>query len=81
MYNLLKLNLARNSLRYVIRTYKIKELYVPYYLCSVVRKAVINEYCKPIFYHVDDNFFPKIDFPENSFILNPNYFGICENKC
>ena len=80
MYNLLKLNLARNSLRYIIQTYKIKELYIPYYLCKVIRTSIIKEHCKPVFYHIDDDFLPTIDFPENSFILYPDYFGICEKN-
>ena len=46
MYKLLKLNLARNSLRYILRTYNIKEIYVPYYLCDVIRHSIIKENCK-----------------------------------
>ena len=77
MYNLLKLNLGRNSLRYVIREYKIKEINIPYYLCNSVRKSIIKEGCKPVFYHIDDNFFPLKSFDMSDFILYPDYFGIC----
>ena len=80
MYNLLKLNLARNALRYIIREYKIEKLYIPYYLCNVIRKSVLKENCKPIFYHIDDNFFPTKNFKKTDFILYPNYFGICDKN-
>ena len=76
----IKLNTARNALRLLIRTYNIKELFVPYYICPVVRDATLKERCKIIFYHINDNFFPTNDahksFKTDSFILYPNYFGI-----
>lgn len=75
-----KFDLARNALRFLIREYKIKEIYIPYYLCDVIRHSIIEENCKPLFYHIDDNFYPSQDFPLDSFILYPNYFGICENN-
>ena len=77
MYKKLKFDLARNSLRYLIKTFDIKEIYIPYYLCDVIRHSIIQEGCKPIFYHIDDNFYPSQDFPKDSYILYPNYFGIC----
>ena len=80
MYNLIKLNLARNSIRYIIRVYGIKEMYVPYYVCPVIRRALIKEKCKPIFFHIDDNFMPVCEFNENAFILYPNYFGVCDKN-
>ena len=80
MYNLLKLNLARNTLRYIIREYKIEEIHLPYYLCNVIRKNVLKENCKPVFYHIDDDFLPQKDFKKNDFILYPNYFGICNKN-
>lgn len=71
---------ARNALRYLIRTYGIKEIYIPYYLCDVIRHAIFQEGAKAIFYHIDDNFMPTKDFPKESFILYPNYFGICDKN-
>lgn len=76
----LEFDLARNSLKYVIKYFDIKELYLPYYLCDVIRHSLIEINCKPIFYHIDDNFMPAIEFPQESFILYPNYFGICEDN-
>lgn len=77
MYNKLFFNLARNSLRYIIRTYKIKEINIPYYLCDEIRHSIIKENCKPVFYHTDDNFLPTKTFDKNEYILYPDYFGIC----
>lgn len=77
---LLKLNLARNSLRYIIKVYKINEIYLPYYICPAIRQAVLKENCKIIFYHIDDNFMPVKEFNKESFILYPNYFGICDKN-
>lgn len=77
---MLKFDYARNSFRYIIKKYKIKEIYIPYYLCEVMRHSAFDEKCKPIFYHIDDNFMPENKFPIDSFILYPNYFGICDKN-
>lgn len=77
MYKILTFNLGREALRQIIRTYDIKQLHIPYYLCDVVRHTLVEEGCKPIFYHIDDNFFPSEDFQKDDFILYPNYWGVC----
>jgi len=79
-YKKLNLNYARNSLRYIIRTYQIRQLHIPYYLCDVIRHSLLKEGCKPIFYHIDDNFMPVINLDINEYILYPNYFGICDKN-
>ena len=53
---------------------------MPYYLCDVMRHVAFAEKCKPIFYHINDIFFPTQDFPKDKFILYPNYFGICDKN-
>ena len=75
-----KFDYARNALRFIINKIKIKEIFIPYYLCDVIRHAIFAENCKPIFYHIDNNFMPAQEFPINSFILYPNYFGICDKN-
>lgn len=77
MYKRLKFEYARDSLKYLIRNFDIKEIYIPYYLCDVIRHSIVSVKCKPLFYHIDDTFMPECKFPENSYILYPNYFGIC----
>ena len=80
MYKTLTFNLGREALRQIIRTNNIKQMHIPYYLCDVVRHTLVENGCKPIFYHIDDNFFPSVDFPKDDFILYPNYWGICEKN-
>ena len=70
------LNCGRNSLRYIIRAYNIQEIYLPYYTCPSVWQAVRAEKCNIKFYHIDINFLPTMEFPQNAFILYTNYFGI-----
>lgn len=76
-YNLIKLNTARNALRYVINAFNIKEIYLPYYICPAIRTAVNKENCKIVFYHIDKDFNPMRDFPIDAFVLYINYFGVC----
>ena len=76
-YKIVKLNTARNALRYIIKAFNIKEIYIPYYLCPAIRNAVLKEQCKINFYHIDINFEPLSDFPDDAYILYPNYFGVC----
>ena len=78
-YKLVKLNTARNALRYIIRAFSISELYVPYYICPAIRNAVKKEHCKIIYYHIDTNFRIVDDLPLCAYILYPDYFGVCSH--
>lgn len=78
-YNIIKLNTARNALRYVINAFDIKELYVPYYICPAIRTAVNKENCKIIYYHIGEDFRPLQKFCNDAYILYPNYFGVCSS--
>jgi len=73
----MEFNYARDALKFLIKEYRIEEIFIPYYLCDVIRHAVVEVGAKPIFYHIDDDFMPTIEFPKNAYILYPNYFGIC----
>ena len=78
-YEFIKLNTARNALRYVIKAFNIKELYMPYYICPALRISAAKE-CSLKFYHINKTFAPVSDFPTEAFILYPDYFGICRNN-
>ncbi|MGN0018106.1 MAG: hypothetical protein ACI37S_03595 [Candidatus Gastranaerophilaceae bacterium] len=80
MKYLIKLNTARNCIRYLIRAYDIKVLYVPYYICPAVKRLLKKEFIKVQYYHIDDRFMPVQNFRWDDFILYPNYFGICTNN-
>lgn len=78
---MIKLNLARNCLRYLIRVYGIGEIYLPYYSCNTLWHAVKKEGCNIKFYHIGSDFLPLKKFPEDAFILYINYFGMCGDNC
>lgn len=71
---------ARDCLRYLVKKYDIKEMEIPYYLCDVMRHTLVDEGCKPLFYHIDDSFMPSCEFSKDAYILYPNYFGICQSN-
>lgn len=76
----MEFNYARDVIKFLIKKYEIKEIFIPYYLCDVIRHAVVEVGAKPIFYHIDDDFMPAIEFPKSAYILYPNYFGICQKN-
>lgn len=80
MYKVFRFERARYSLGKIIRTYNIKKMSIPYYLCDSVRHTLVEEGCKPAFYHIDDNFMPSEEFDTSDFILYPNYFGVCSEN-
>ena len=78
--NSVKLNCARNALRYTIQLFDIKDIYVPYYTCPFIWDVIKKENCKMHFYHINKNFFPTQNFPKSAFILYTNYWGICDKN-
>ena len=78
--NAVRLNSARNALRYIIRAYGIKVMNVPFYTCPVVWDAIKSENCEISFYDIDNGFMPCRDFRDDEYILVNNYFGICDEN-
>ena len=74
------INSGRNGIRYAIRAYNIKELWVPYYTCPVVWDAIKDEECECKFYSINKDLIPDINCNENDYILYTNYFGVCSEK-
>lgn len=81
MGNLIKLNLARNCLKYIIKSYGIKQLFIPYFTCPVVWQSIREVGCAVKFYHIDDKFLPITEFGKKDYILYTNYFGLFEDNC
>lgn len=79
--DVIKLNLARNCLKYLIQVYAIRRIYLPYYTCPVVWNSAREENCEVKFYHIGKDFLPTEKFEENDFILYTNYFGINSKNC
>lgn len=73
----MKFRYARDAFGYLIQKYEIKEVFMPYYLCDVMRHTAVTHGAKPVFYHIDDDFLPVQKFPLDAYVLYPNYFGIC----
>ena len=70
--NALAINSARNGIKYAIRAFDIRELYVPYYTCPVVWQAISDEKCKILFYKINKNLLPEEKLPNNAYILYTN---------
>ncbi|MBR2525550.1 hypothetical protein IKE67_03705 [bacterium] len=80
MKQLVKLNTARNCLRYLIKAYEIKTIHVPHYICPCIKSTLKKEFINVEYYHIDDKFMPVKKFKSYDYILYPNYFGICTNN-
>ena len=74
------LNSGRNALRYIVRAYSIKDIWVPYFTCHVIWEALKAENCNLHFYHIDENLMPKQDFIADAYIVYTNYYGVCSNN-
>ena len=78
---IIKLNLARNCLKYICKAYGINKILLPYYTCPVVWNSLREESCEVKFYHIDKDFLPTEKLKKNDFILYTNYFGINSKNC
>lgn len=80
--DLLALNSARNALLYVMEAKKIKKLYIPYYLCDCIREALQNQGYDFGYYHVDQEFMPKIDrkLENGAYLYIVNHYGQHSNE-
>lgn len=79
--NCLRLNSARNCLRYIIKSKKIKEIYLPLLLCDTIYEVCIEEKVKIKYYNIDKQLKPIIPkIKSNSYIYLINYYGLLSNK-
>ncbi len=76
--NVLKLNNARNCLKYLIKNYKYKSMYIPYYICDSVLNVLDEEKVEVLFYSLNENFVPMDleNFNKDIPLLYVNYFGV-----
>ncbi len=72
----IKLNCARQAINYIIKAKNYKKVFLPYYICDTVYKALEVDY---EFYYLDENFTPKV-LDKNAAIIYPNYFGTNDDK-
>ena len=80
-YDYLAFNTGRDALKFIIERRNIKKIYLPYYLCKVVRDTLEKEGVEIIYYHINEHFEPIIDDYDNSIYLYlVNYFGILSRE-
>jgi len=80
--DLIPLNNGRNALLYILKAKKIKKLYIPYYLCDVIRDMLqVNNY-EFEFYKIGSDFMPIFNkhLGEDEYLYMVNYYGQITNK-
>lgn len=79
---LVALNNARNALLYLLKSKKIRKVYIPYYLCESVSNMLNKNNYEFDYYKIDAHFSPifnkNIDDDEILYIVN--YYGQLSNE-
>ena len=80
--NMIRLNSGRNSLIYVLKSKKIKKVYLPFYLCDSVSNKVIQEGYEVDYYSIDKEFNPILDkaLGPDEYIYIVNFYGQINNE-
>ena len=75
--DLLRLNSARNAMRYLLRARQIGKLYIPFNLCGCIAQICGDDVCPFEYYHTDERFLPEFDKKpgEAEYLLVVNYYG------
>jgi len=79
--NMIELNTARNALIYLVKSKKIKKLYIPYYLCDSISNVLDKKSIQYEYYNIDKNFNPIFDkiLLKNEYLYIVNYYGQISN--
>jgi len=77
----IRLNSGRNCLAYLLEARNIRKIHLPYYLCSSVREVCTKYGVELQYYHINEDFSPKIDFELSSsdYFYLVNYYGQISN--
>ena len=80
--DLIALNTARNAVAYLIKSKKIKKLYIPTYLCDSIFRVCEREGCAYDFYEVSADFQPIFDkkLDDDEWLYIVNYYGQVMNE-
>lgn len=78
--DMVKLNLGRTGLVYLLKTVGTKVLWVPYFLCDSVTECCKKAGYELKYYHIDENFLPIMEekLPYGEFIYIVNYYGLLD---
>lgn len=82
-HNLLSFSSARNCLLYVIKKRNINKIFLPYYLCDVIKNTCYKNQIEVVFYEIDERFFPIMDknlVNKDSYLYVVNYYGILNEE-
>lgn len=80
---LLKFNLGRTALLYLLEKIECKKLLLPYYVCDSVSEYCEKASCKIEYYHVDEDLNPQISdesLGEKEYLYLINYYGQLTDK-
>ena len=80
--NLVALNTARNCVAYLVKSKRIRKIYIPKYLCDSIYKVCEREGCDYEFYDVGADFQPEFDkvLQDNEWLYVVNYYGQVTNE-
>ena len=73
-----KLNCGKNCLEYVLQSRQYKNVYIPYYTCSIILKPFLKLNINYKFYHINQQFeiADEITLGQDEAILYTNYYGL-----
>lgn len=77
----IKLNTARNCLKYILRAKHITKIYIPYFTCNVILEPIQKGGIEYEFYSINEKLEPikKYVLQESEVFLYTNYFGLKSN--
>ncbi|MDY0235310.1 MAG: hypothetical protein RBR71_04750 [Gudongella sp.] len=80
--NMIELNTGRNALLYLVKSRKIKKIYIPYYLCDSVVDVLKKHKYDFEYYHIDNEFNPVFEkaLEEDEYLYIVNYYGQITNE-
>lgn len=80
--DLICINIARNSLAYVVKKKNISKIYIPYLLCNSISLVCDRENIKYDYYNIDGNFYPIFnkDLKADEYLYLVNYYGQINNE-
>ena len=77
----IRLNTARNSFEYVLRSWQYTKVYIPYYTCEVMLEPIDKLGIEVEFYHINESLEPTLTplLKKDEAFLYTNYFGLKQN--
>lgn len=78
----IRLNSARNCLRYLIEKKDIKKIYLPFFLCDALRNICKKAQAVVEYYHIDEKLLPIIDneILDDEYVCIVNYYGMLTDE-